>query len=259
MLATISNSRNTYRPFPFDYSLSATARGWGSGWPNCPSWDKLATVVCDRSNAKATVRKELSVLVDAIMNSVERDGCMFRKEDTGGFNCRDIKDSKGGSTGKPSNHSWGLAVDGNWNENPNTYDTSHIVTTYPDWVVARFNRYGFAWGGMYADSMHWEFMGTPAQAAQQRDLALKELADTEQAEEIVEVSRMAAFFFALQDDAKDDAESSVYLSADVPMLLSLNTEAARELRAALKDPSHVALLRDPAFSRVISAGAAFKH
>ena len=54
-----------------------------------------------------------------------------------------------------------------------------LTTDIPAWMVAMWNRYGFAWGGHYTgtpDAMHFEFMGTPAQADQMTALALRELA-----------------------------------------------------------------------------------
>jgi hypothetical protein len=53
----------------------------------------------------------------------------------------------------------------------------------PTWMPLLWNRYGFAWGGNYnddgrsgkADSMHYEFMGTPADADAMTALALYEL------------------------------------------------------------------------------------
>jgi len=61
----------------------------------------------------------------------------------------------------------GLAVDLNWDRNPETFD-GHVHTDLPGWLVALWNRYGFAWGGHYRnrhkDPMHFEFMGGPADA-----------------------------------------------------------------------------------------------
>ena len=77
-------------------------------------------------------------------------------------------------------NSWGLAVDINSLANPYQFPRR---TDQPTWMPLLWNRYGFAWGGNYndngrlgkADSMHYEFMGTPADADQMTALALFEL------------------------------------------------------------------------------------
>jgi hypothetical protein len=77
-------------------------------------------------------------------------------------------------------NSWGLAVDINSLANPYQFPRR---TDQPTWMPLLWNRYGFAWGGNYndngrlgkADSMHYEFMGTPADADQMTALALYEL------------------------------------------------------------------------------------
>ena len=77
-------------------------------------------------------------------------------------------------------NSWGLAVDINSLANPYQFPRR---TDQPTWMPLLWNRYGFAWGGNYndngrlgkADSMHYEFMGTPVDADQMTALALYEL------------------------------------------------------------------------------------
>jgi hypothetical protein len=86
-------------------------------------------------------------------------------------NCRAI-----GGTQVASNHSWGLAADVNWNDNPFTSGTSHSM---PLWVPREiFNPYGWAWGGDYTgskrDYMHLEFLGSPTQADEQTQRILAE-------------------------------------------------------------------------------------
>jgi hypothetical protein len=66
-----------------------------------------------------------------------------------------------------SNHSWGNAVDLNSTTNPMT-ENPRIHGDMPQWVVAIFAEYGILWGGNYKgkrkDYMHFEFVGTPAEA-----------------------------------------------------------------------------------------------
>lgn len=158
-----------------DYSRTAAQRGWGAGWPSCGGAKAAGTaiVTADLSGTRMSVHKRIARLVDLLCDATERRGFRLKPGQCGGYNCRAIS-----GTSSPSNHSWGLAVDINWNDNP--YTTNPRLRTIPDWMVAQWNRYGFAWGGHYTgsmkDYMHFEFMGTPAQADQMTALALTELA-----------------------------------------------------------------------------------
>lgn len=161
-----------------DYAHTSGDRGWGKGWPQCtPSGSDRATVVADRSGSRVSVRKALAVLVDALIDWTERpDGgnYLLKPEQCGGFNCRPIDD-----TNAPSKHSWAVAVDLNWEDNPCSTNIRHTVPAY---VASVWNRYGFAWGGDYKgpkkDWMHFEFMGTPSDAAERAAAALAELPGT---------------------------------------------------------------------------------
>jgi Putative peptidoglycan binding domain/D-alanyl-D-alanine carboxypeptidase len=63
------------------------------------------------------------------------------------------------------------------NDNPNTTTGRHTIPTH---VADVWKKYGFGWGGNYTgpkkDWMHFEFMGTPADAAERTQAALRELA-----------------------------------------------------------------------------------
>lgn len=155
-----------------DYSRTAAQRGWGAGWPSCGGAKAAGTAVvtADRSGTRFSVHKRIARLVDLISDECERRGYLFKSGQTGGYNCRAI-----GGTSSPSNHSWGLAIDINWLTNPMRRP---LTTDIPDWMVDLWNRYGFAWGGDYSstpDAMHFEFMGTPAQADEMTALALREI------------------------------------------------------------------------------------
>ena len=118
------------------------------------------------------VNARIAELVTLIMNANIAQGYGYRHADTGSYNCRKISGSSQWSV-----HAWALAIDENWQTNP---QASPLHTDRPAWEVRRWMRYGFAWGGNYVsptrpDAMHNEFMGTPAQADQATTLARQEL------------------------------------------------------------------------------------
>jgi len=148
-------------------ALRADQRGWGPGFPNCQR-DKLVTVALSNGQ-KLPVRGEISFLVKALAEETLRRGYWLTPGWNWGFACRAIR---GSST--PSNHSWGLAVDLNAPTNPMG---STLKTDMPTWMVELWESYGFRWGGRYPtrpDAMHYEFVGTPADAQR---LTKKILAD----------------------------------------------------------------------------------
>lgn len=154
-----------------DYSRTAAQRGWGAGWPSCTGAKGNTVVVrADRSGTKCSTHRRIARLATLLLNETERRGYMLKPAECGSYNCRPI-----GGTNRPSNHSWALAFDLNWSSNPYT---STLRTDMPSWMPQMWNRYGFAWGGNYRgkkDAMHYEFMGTPADADAMTALALREL------------------------------------------------------------------------------------
>jgi D-alanyl-D-alanine carboxypeptidase-like protein/LysM domain-containing protein len=144
-----------------DYSISPKAKGWGDGWPHDRSSD-MARVTADRSHTRVNVHKRIARLVDMLLDETERRGYQCDQTQTGGYVNRQIR-----KTGKSSNHAWGLALDYNWRRNPATFD-GKVHSDFPAWVVPLWNQYGFANGGHYRgsfkDPMHFEFMGSPADA-----------------------------------------------------------------------------------------------
>jgi hypothetical protein len=141
---------------------AAADRGWGSGWPRCQE-SKQTRIKLD-NGVRIQVRRELGPLLTMLLNEVGRRGYRIRQGDTGGFCCRQIFRSDGTPTGKPSNHSWGLAVDINWDSNK---FQKTLKTNLPPWSVSLMWAYGFFWGGWYngtKDAMHFEFVKTPQQA-----------------------------------------------------------------------------------------------
>ncbi len=150
-----------------DYSIRASDKGWGPGWPTDRSSD-MAKVTADRSKVAVNVHRRIARLVDLLLDETELRGYLAKAGQTGAYNNRPIKDKHGQPTNTPSNHSWGLAVDYNSLDNPATWD-GIVHTKMPDWLPKLWGRYGFAWGGNYVggglrDPMHLEFMGAPADA-----------------------------------------------------------------------------------------------
>jgi len=139
-------------------ATDAQARGWGPGWPHANT-ARIKTLV-RRDGLRLPVRQEILPLVAWLMDETERLGYDIRPDWTWGFANRPIRGSN-----TPSNHSWGLAVDINAPRNPMG---SRLITDMPAWMPKLWADYGFRWGGTYRsrpDAMHYEFMGTPADAA----------------------------------------------------------------------------------------------
>jgi D-alanyl-D-alanine carboxypeptidase len=160
-----------------DYSKTAAQHGWGAGWPSCSGAQLggLAVVMAPRSRVGVSVHRRIARLVELLFAETERRGYLLRPGQCWGYACRAIA-----GTAVASNHSWGLAIDINSLTNPYQFPRR---TDMPTWMPLLWNRYGFAWGGNYndngrlgkADSMHYEFMGTPTDADQMTALALYEL------------------------------------------------------------------------------------
>lgn len=141
----------------FARAVTAEARGWGPGWPTNNS-SKMTVV---RGGGIAlSVRRELAPLIGWLVNETTARGYAFRHGECWGFANRAIRGSQ-----RPSNHSWGLAVDLNSLSNPMQ---KTLKTDMPDWMVELWTSHLFRWGGAYQgrkDAMHYEFMGTPDDAA----------------------------------------------------------------------------------------------
>ena len=65
-----------------------------------------------------------------------------------------------GSANVPSNHSRGKAND--WNAPLNPYSTDNFQSDFPPSMVADLESIGLGWGGRYGDTMHWEYIYSPA-------------------------------------------------------------------------------------------------
>lgn len=149
---------------------------WGPGWPHC-QFSKINTNFSvatrwGRVTFPGGVRRELEELITRLVKETSNRGYRFGVQGNPsygcwGFNCRAIA-----GTDKPSNHSWGLAVDINAPKNP---QNRRLITDMPSWMPDLWNAYGFRWGGDYVnskkDAMHYEFMGSVGDAIRFTQLA----------------------------------------------------------------------------------------
>jgi hypothetical protein len=135
---------------------NAAARGWGPGWPNAQE-SKMITVA--GGGVKVRVRREIGPLVATLLALTDKT-YNLKPGACWGFANRPIRGTK-----TASNHSWGLAVDLNAEDNPMS-TTFH--TDIPPAVVKAWESCHFYWGGRYAnrpDPMHFEYVGRPADVA----------------------------------------------------------------------------------------------
>lgn len=159
---------------------SAVARGWGGQWPSCP-YGLIVTLV-RKDGLRLALHRDLVQLVAVLMDKTEAMGYDIRPDWTWSFACRNIA-----GTRVASNHSSGTAVDINAPRNPMGSRSWHaaragkhrpfglaVVTDIPERVIRLWEEQNFRWGGRYTrpDTMHFEFMGTPAEA-KRRNLALR--------------------------------------------------------------------------------------
>lgn len=155
-----------------NYSLTAASKGWGSGWPQCGGMNgQIEQVKGPVSGALIAggVHTLIAPLVRALVGKTETGGYLLVPGWCWGAGCRAIA-----GTNTPSNHSWGLAVDINAPNNPYTSSGVHDI---PAWVFALWRRFGFGVGADYSgkqDWMHFEFMGSPSDAALMTVLAARE-------------------------------------------------------------------------------------
>lgn len=136
---------------------NAQDRGWGPGWPHCQD-DKQVRVT--GGGVSVNCRREIAPLVKKALDDTVATGYHLNQAETGAFCCRPI-----GGTNTASNHSWGLAVDLNWNQNEFSRSPHYTITRE---AIACWKRLGFSWGGDWSgkkDTMHMEFNGTPNAAS----------------------------------------------------------------------------------------------
>lgn len=144
---------------------------WGPGWPNCQPSKINAGFVVSGTKFPGGVRIELVDLVGMLVQETKNRGYRFGNSSDPSYGCWGYSCRQISGTNTPSNHSWGLAVDINAPSNPYT---SPLVTDMPGWMPDLWNAYGFRWGGDYSgskDAMHYEFMGSVADAANETNRA----------------------------------------------------------------------------------------
>jgi len=138
------------------------SRGWGPGWPDC-NRRHIKTLV-RKDGLRLPVHEAILPIVAHLMDETERRGYDIRPDWTWGYACRPVRGTESRPKPVPSNHSWGLAVDINAPKNPMG---SRLITDMPKWMPELWKAHMFQWGGDYRnrpDAMHYEFMGSPADA-----------------------------------------------------------------------------------------------
>lgn len=142
-------------------AYAANLRGWGQGYPTDRRAD-MDTVRAAISGTKFTVHRDIAPIVKYLIDEVERRGYLIDHgpddvDDDWSYANRAIR----GST-RPSNHSWGLALDINAQDFP--LGSSKRL---PQWIVDLFTDLHFEYGGDWKgrkDPMHFEFAGSRSQA-----------------------------------------------------------------------------------------------
>lgn len=138
----------------------ANLRGWGPGWPTNRIADQV-WVTAQRSGVRFQVHREIAPIIKFVIDEIERRGYWLHVKgdtpDDWSFNSRPIR-----GTNKPSNHSWGLAID----IDATKYPQGQRRNQPPGWVIDLFEKYGFEYGGRWSnpDPMHFEFKGSITEA-----------------------------------------------------------------------------------------------
>jgi hypothetical protein len=173
--------------------------GWTyNGSPALADWEATrivanTTPVAGKRVGYLQLHAGVHTLFEGFLNDIAEGGYVVR--DVGGYSFRCTSGSGGwscpsGDTGGLSNHAWGLAIDMNAGTNPirnyagvdgRTACQTPMQTDMPQWVVQTAEKWGLYWGGygwnsgcqststqrstVYRDPPHFEFRGTPSQAA----------------------------------------------------------------------------------------------
>lgn len=110
-----------------------------------------------------TVHKKLSSEIKAVFQEILAvDNFRVKSSETGAYNWRYMASG----TGSLSHHSYGVAIDLNWNDNPatytgGTYSPGGNYYSVTDEIVKIWKKHGFYWGGdwdgYYRDYMHFTY------------------------------------------------------------------------------------------------------
>ena len=114
-----------------------------------------------RTTMTLRVHSKLTEEYKAIFEDLVSAGFRIKKSATGAYNWRNISGSS-----KKSTHSYGVAIDVNWNDNPQNksyYESNKGVNPYTvtDKVISIFRQHGFNWGGYFGsnyDPMHFSYL-----------------------------------------------------------------------------------------------------
>lgn len=141
-------------------SYPANLRGWGPGWPTNRIADQV-WVSANESGVDFQVHRDIAPILNFVVDEIERRGYLLhvpgQTPDDWSFSSRPIR-----GTNRPSNHSWGLAVD----IDATQYPQGQRRRQPPGWVIDLFEKYGFEYGGRWSnpDPMHFEFRGSRTEA-----------------------------------------------------------------------------------------------
>jgi len=136
-----------------------------SAWaPSCQGpWATVALY----GKGKVSVRPTIVEAVKALDACLRTHNYRTRQADTGAYNCRVIA-----SSGNKSLHSYGIALDINWQTNPFlrrlTTDMPKAMRTAILAIRTNNGKQVWGWGGNYAgskDAMHWEIVCRPSDLA----------------------------------------------------------------------------------------------
>jgi hypothetical protein len=118
-------------------------------------------VIIEAGGVRVSMRREIAELTRVLMEATERRFKYdIKSGQTWGNACRQIR-----GLDKPSFHSWGLAIDTNSLSNPMS---ATFRSDMPPEMVHMWEACGWFWGGRYrgrTDSMHYEYIGRPADVA----------------------------------------------------------------------------------------------
>jgi hypothetical protein len=120
------------------------------------------TQITSPSGVKFTVAKDAADAFGGFLSDLEKSGYKIDQASSGGYNDRKIA-----GTDTPSQHSFGRAIDVNWNSNPRgAKSPSDLPANVGELAAAHGLTWGGTWSGDTRDPMHFELSGKPvAQAA----------------------------------------------------------------------------------------------
>ena len=107
------------------------------------------------SGHSIVVNQNAASAFQGFLKELEATG--YKIKDIGGYSVRNIA-----GTNRPSQHSYGMAIDINPAENPDTGPGGKLITDIPPNVGEIAAKYGIRWGGNFQskkDAMHFEYIG----------------------------------------------------------------------------------------------------